>query len=469
MSPSLAEQWAVLSRNQPGSLVELVAVPGAGRGLISRRDLVAGEVVLEDLPIVIGPSENSGGRDCDGCYVDKAREECTCGLRFCSGVCKERWHSTEECQVIGELPQPPPRPASWLLVLRAALCKDQRIGMLEGDNTTHLVSSQVLSRLGISSNAAALLNSVLASNTFRRGSGRCLCPAVAMVNHSCVANCRVHWEQGDKLVLTAKKQITAGEQLTITYCSALLGTYARQNKLRKSKGFQCACPRCLDPSESGTNIGGLSCTKCGQGCLLPHVRRDQVEIDWFCHCGFQANSSKVSSYLTKLEAELADLEQLGTSDMNHLRTKIQLFTTWIQKKSKLLPPSSDLLLRAGGSLGLLLSHMGTTRQVVERREDLIKQRINVLDMVDGMSMSRLKGFELFKLYLVLSDKLTLLTSQKTDDHKVVPNLELCQQLALVEAQYLVGEDTLAPGQISRAGKDLKNREHLQQMVLDKYK
>ena len=155
--------------------------------------------------------------------------------------------------------------------------------------------------------------------------------------------------------------------------------------------------------------------------------------------------------------------------MNHLRTKIQLFTTWIQKKSKLLPPSSDLLLRAGGSLGLLLSHMGTTRQVVERREDLIKQRINVLDMVDGMSMSRLKGFELFKLYLVLSDKLTLLTSQKTDDHKVVPNLELCQQLALVEAQYLVGEDTLAPGQIARAGKDLKNREHLQQMVLDKYK
>ena len=187
-------------------------------------------------------------------------------------------------------------PSSWLLIFRAALSKDDIIGLLEGDNTIRSpASSQVMSSLGISEEDVAKLSSILTSNTFRRGSARCVCPAVAMVNHSCVANCRVHWEEGDKLVLTAKKSINAGEQLTITYCSTLLGTYARQTKLMKSKGFQCVCQRCLDPSESGTNMGGLTCTKCSNGYLLPHLRVDQPEIDWLCVCGFQANSQKVNT------------------------------------------------------------------------------------------------------------------------------------------------------------------------------
>ena len=54
MPTSLEEQWAVLTRNNPGSLVELVEIPGAGRGLRCRREVGAGEVVLEDWPVVIG-------------------------------------------------------------------------------------------------------------------------------------------------------------------------------------------------------------------------------------------------------------------------------------------------------------------------------------------------------------------------------------------------------------------------------
>ena len=198
--------------------------------------------------------------------------------------------------MIQKLPQPRPHPSQWLLTLRAFLSKDARIRILEGDTTvTPVASSQVFSNLQICEEEAAQLNSVLMSNTFRRGSGRCLCPAVAMVNHSCMANCRVHWEDGDKLVLTTKRKIKKGDELTITYCSSLMGTYARQKRLIKSKGFRCICPRCLDPLEGGTNMGGITCTKCKQGFLLPHVRPEQAEIDWLCDCGFQANSEKVSA------------------------------------------------------------------------------------------------------------------------------------------------------------------------------
>ena len=141
------------------------------------------------------------------------------------------------------------------------------------------------------------LSSVLSCNTFRRGTGRCLCPAMAMVNHSCEANCRVQWEEsGEKLVLKTRRKISPGEQLTITYVSSLLGTFTRQKKLKETKGFQCRCNRCLDPEEKGTYMSGIICSKCKKGWVVPHLKEDQEEMKWMCKCGFQANSDKVCLY-----------------------------------------------------------------------------------------------------------------------------------------------------------------------------
>ena len=153
--------------------------------------------------------------------------------------------------------------------------------------------------------------------------------------------------------------------------------------------------------------------------------------------------------------------------MNHVRTKIQLYTTWIQKKSKLLPSSSDLLLRAEGSLALLLSHMEPSEQVLHKREELIRHRIQALDMVDDKSMSRLKGFELFKLYLILRDKLQLL--RKSVEEQELDKLVLEKELALVEAKYLLEGDAMAPEQIFRTIEDLENSVQMDIMVREKYK
>ena len=183
----------------------------------------------------------------------------------------------------------------------------------------------------------------------------------------------------------------------------------------------------------------------------------------------------MSKFLDKLEGELAHIEQLGASDLNHLRIKAQLYTTWIEKKSKLLPPSSDLLLRAGGSLALLLSYMGSSETVLGKREKLIRQRIKVLDMVDRKSMSRLKGFELFKLYLVLSERLKLLTSQKSENKEKILSLVSTQQHSLVEATVLLADDVLIPAQIATAYKDMQQIHgtellaSVEQIILNKYK
>ena len=67
----------------------------------------------------------------------------------------------------------------------------------------------------------------------------------------------------------SKREIGAGEELTITYCSPLLSTAARRQKLLRSKFFACRCARCRDPTERGSHLGSLACPKCIAGLVVP--------------------------------------------------------------------------------------------------------------------------------------------------------------------------------------------------------
>ena len=132
---------------------------------------------------------------------------------------------------------------------------------------------------------------------------RCLCPGMAMVNHSCEPNCRVYWATpGDRLVLETRRRVRAGEEVTITYCCMSLSTPARQTKLRSSKGFTCGCGRCHDPSEGGTYMGGVKCTKCRGGVVTLHWDQDQWV--WKCKCGFVANTEKVKKLTFLLQLSM---------------------------------------------------------------------------------------------------------------------------------------------------------------------
>ena len=91
MAANLPDQWSTLTGSTSWPGVELVEVPGAGRGLVTTREVVAGERVLVDLPTLTGPSEQSSSSDCSGCYITRARTVCVCGLGFCTDDCKDRY------------------------------------------------------------------------------------------------------------------------------------------------------------------------------------------------------------------------------------------------------------------------------------------------------------------------------------------------------------------------------------------
>ena len=129
--------------------------------------------------------------------------------------------------------------------LRATLCKDPRFSLLQGEEVEVSEGLHCVSKMtGVEVHQVAKEAGRLKANTFRRGLGRCLLPAISMVNHSCAANCRVQWgEGGMEMVLRTRVSVLKGEQITISYCSPVLGTPARQKKLQMSKGFVCGCER----------------------------------------------------------------------------------------------------------------------------------------------------------------------------------------------------------------------------------
>ena len=56
-----------------------------------------------------------------------------------------------------------------------------------------------------------------------------------------------HSHQSPLIECTARRDIPAGEQLTITYIDSSLPTAERQDLLDKGYGFQCNCFMCVMP------------------------------------------------------------------------------------------------------------------------------------------------------------------------------------------------------------------------------
>ena len=54
--------------------------------------------------------------------------------------------------------------------------------------------------------------------------------------------------------------------------------------------------RCCDPTEGGSLMGAIVCTKCRKNHLLP-INKHQAGLSWKCPCGFEANGEKVKIVL----------------------------------------------------------------------------------------------------------------------------------------------------------------------------
>jgi hypothetical protein len=92
--------------------------------------------------------------------------------------------------------------------------------------------------------SAALLQAA-AANPASQALGSAVYSASSLANHSCDPNADAAWPLGNaRLRLTARRDVQAGEQVTISYIDASLEVEERRALLKHSYGFDCSCARC---------------------------------------------------------------------------------------------------------------------------------------------------------------------------------------------------------------------------------
>lgn len=84
-----------------------------------------------------------------------------------------------------------------------------------------------------------------ASSVVEAKGGTALYGAPSLLNHSCDPCLDVVMGPSATLALQARREIAAGEELTISYLDCSLPVATRRAGLAKGYGFECNCPKCV--------------------------------------------------------------------------------------------------------------------------------------------------------------------------------------------------------------------------------
>jgi len=101
---------------------------------------------------------------------------------------------------------------------------------------------------------------------------RGLYPMGALQNHCCIPNTRHHFDDQQRLHVSAAMPIATGDEFTMSYTDLLWDTSHRRQFLKATKLFSCECRRCADP---------LVCSNHGS---LPRKIRTEKDIHSSSSC-----------------------------------------------------------------------------------------------------------------------------------------------------------------------------------------
>lgn len=317
----------------------------SGRCLVATREIRPEETVLSDSAILLGPASpyvcivccsHRPGR-CDGC-----------GHVLCRMCSDSGAHDSQECQALakctftrdmynivlpvrfGLLMHRDREMFEWLMqYMDHNEERNKNKEMRESTDRMTTILSKVVT--GVDKDLAWKIVGILFTNCFEfklaEIEARALYPLVSLINHSCIPNMRhtnlinelkSEHVEGEIVVmkLEAQRTILPDTELTIRYNDYMMGHTQRQKFLSEQWFFSCACERCRDPSEFGTNTSGLPCSKqgCSSGFLLPYSCKA-----WRCNkCSHELAREEVE----KIEENLVQLSERKPEPYN-IRTCLQ--------------------------------------------------------------------------------------------------------------------------------------------------
>ncbi|XP_049876365.1 SET domain-containing protein SmydA-8-like isoform X2 [Pectinophora gossypiella] len=347
-----------------------------GRYLIAARDLMPGDLVLTERPLVFAPKalpDPEACMPCVGCYkpvLTDVGERCAkCGWPVCSGNCpglRDVRHHAAECEVLSLRPDcvldnmaeyyrhdallslrclllQKTDPENWKKLLEMQSHMECRTPGTESyDEADEFVVQYLMNNFinkfdgklkkDVPESSKAILHRIcgivdtnaleirLQQGTELLG----LYSNTCVMEHSCIPNTKhsfVHSpkDKNDVFKITVKivVPVVKGSHITTMYSHALWGTQARRQHLKDSKYFACKCQRCSDPTELGTYLSAMKCLGDGNNpCDGIHFPEDPLddESDWACNkCKVKVSSSQVNMLISQMGEQVDNVQMMGGS------------------------------------------------------------------------------------------------------------------------------------------------------------
>ncbi|KAH8420217.1 hypothetical protein KR009_007513 [Drosophila setifemur] len=411
-----------------------------GRYLVASRQLEAGELLITEEPLAIGPCV-SGDPVCLGCYrpvkLSTNQYRCAgcswplCGAT-CPGIHQPHGHTKEECQVYGER-----RPVSGglltdragpaevrdlyelVMIVRILLLRQhdpEQFALIarmeshtEERRKNHTLwqhyEQKVVRRLrevwqlqDLEPEQVHQVCGILDVNCFEIGQNgakaRTLYPSAFLLAHDCSPN-TAHTDHPASfaILLRTSRRVREREALTLSYAYTLQGTLKRRSFMHEGKLFWCQCRRCSDPRELGSDCSALVCSGCRKGTVRAVDPLDQ-DGDWACdRCDHKLSAKVVETVLDRINN---DLEAIDVHDIPGLEN-FQL------RYREVLRPNHYLLLSAKYSLcqiygridGYLLPQM--SKEDIARKEVYCREFLEVIDQLEP-GLTRLRGLIMYELH-----------------------------------------------------------------------
>lgn len=267
-----------------------------GRFMVATRDIAAGELLMQDAPLLIGPKMMTEPV-CLGCYRPANGDYCCrdCGFPLCSSDCEGSEDHEAECSVVRESGIPvrvsmfgeenslyecitPMRilslrdknPSLWNKILSLESNSDMREGTEVAAITQRTVVDIIHNRFQLEdeydTDTIEKVLGILDTNAFEirlpDSSILGVYQNASLLEHDCIPNTHRTFDADLNLVVRAAVPIKRGQHLTSCYTDSLSTTSLRQEHLRSTKYFTCGCKRCMDPTELQTFTSALKCSEC---------------------------------------------------------------------------------------------------------------------------------------------------------------------------------------------------------------
>jgi hypothetical protein len=210
-----------------------------------------------------------------------------------------------------------------------------------------------------------------------------------LMAHDCVSNTHQSYTDDFRTIVRAAVPIKKGDMITTIYALTLDGTLQRQEFIRDSKFFNCDCSRCKDPTELGTYLSAVKCTKCPNGYLLSQNPLVYYSAWNCCNCSNSMSAAIIQELNTTFLRELDTVEaHVNDSSILQLESLLQKYSGTV------LHPNHCLLIKIIHSLSQLYGRTQSIEDldfdVLRRKKTLCEQLLKVLDIIEP-GLSRIRG------------------------------------------------------------------------------